>query len=77
MPETYVDPARIVAERNRRLVKGLSFTTAGTSLNVTASFGTMTYPDEETKGVDDFIGKADEALYEVKAAGRNRVIVRQ
>ncbi len=77
LPETDLDGARIVAERYRELIEGLSFATTGTSLNLTASFGAVTYPDEEIRGVDDLIRKADEALYEAKAAGRNRVIVRQ
>lgn len=41
--------------------------------HVTASFGVATYlPDED---IDDFLSRADKALYAAKANGRNRVEV--
>ena len=76
LPETNLDGARVVAERYRGLVEGLTFTASGESVQLTASFGAVTYPDESISGVDDLIRKADEALYQAKAAGRNRVVVR-
>ena len=40
--------------------------------NVTISAGVATFPSDAT-GVDDLVAAADEALYESKRAGRNRV----
>jgi diguanylate cyclase (GGDEF)-like protein len=40
---------------------------------VTISGGVATFPDDATKG-DRLVRVADDALYEAKAAGRNRVL---
>ena len=75
LPETNLDGARVVAERYRGLIEGLSFTASGLSLSLTASFGVVSYPRDDIQGVDDLIRKADQALYGAKAAGRNKVSV--
>lgn len=77
LPETNLDGARVVAERYRGLIEGLSFTTSGTSLSLTASFGVVSYPRDEILGVDDLIRSADRALYDAKEGGRNRVAAAQ
>ncbi|MBU0462806.1 MAG: diguanylate cyclase [Proteobacteria bacterium] len=38
---------------------------------VTCSFGVTQYVEEETK--DDFIKRADQAMYKAKQTGRNKV----
>lgn len=43
-------------------------------IEVTASFGVATFPDDGRAG-DELIAAADKALYEAKATGRNRVAV--
>jgi diguanylate cyclase (GGDEF)-like protein len=43
------------------------------SIDVTSSFG-VAWIDPETAGVEDMIRRADEALYDAKASGRNRVV---
>src|SRR5665213_1538954 len=72
MPDTAVDDAERIAERIRRYVAGSPFRVAqGTELlTVTISIGVAVL-----SGADDtseaLLKRADEALYEAKAAGRN------
>jgi two-component system cell cycle response regulator len=77
LPETNLEGARVVGERYRALIEGLSFTTSGVSLSLTASFGVVSYPHNDILGVDDLIRRADRALYDAKAGGRNKVVVSQ
>lgn len=74
MPGTPGDIAVRVAERLRRSLAANPFSLDGPAcaLKVTASFGVATLkPGEET--ADELMKRADQALYEAKKAGRNRV----
>ncbi len=77
MPDTQVADAERIADRIRRHVGGLPFRVDGGSelLTVTISVG-VAGTIGETDSPDALIKRADEALYEAKAAGRNRVITR-
>lgn len=69
------DEALSVFERIRRTVAALSLPAAGEVVQVTASIGATTAgPDDTT--VDDVFVRADAALYEAKAAGRDTVVFR-
>ena len=75
MPETALGDAERIAERIRMHVSGAPFRVSGgkevlsvtISIGVAATFGAADTPDHLLK-------RADEALYEAKASGRNRVI---
>ncbi|WP_116473143.1 GGDEF domain-containing protein [Zobellella maritima] len=69
LPATMPDQAIMVSERIREQIQQLSFTPVR---HVTASIGTATHIPEET--LDTLIRRADEALYQAKQTGRNRVI---
>ena len=73
LPQTDLAGAERVAERLRR---GLSRrpikTAAGALVAVTASFGVASYPFAPTQAA--LFAAADEALYDAKAAGKNRVV---
>ncbi|MBA3065444.1 GGDEF domain-containing protein [bacterium] len=71
LPEAPIGGALIAAERIRKAVENQNF--AG-SLRSTVSIGLAAYPDHGVKK-NDIIDKADKALYEAKAAGKNRVRV--
>jgi two-component system cell cycle response regulator len=77
MPDTHLEDAHRIAERIRLHVAGEPFRPAGAedSLNVTISIGVAaSLPDESRP--DGLLKRADEAMYQAKAAGRNRVIAR-
>lgn len=70
-PETAKTAARMVAERLRYGIQRLQ-DAQGKSLGITASIGVATFPDDGALP-DDVLQRADRALYEAKALGKNRV----
>jgi two-component system, cell cycle response regulator len=74
LPRTPLDGARLVAEKIRTAVAREPFDALGQTIPVTASVGVAAYPDS---GVDPrtLLAAADEALYEAKATGKNRVVL--
>ena len=77
MPDTRIEDAQRIAERIRLHVGGASFRVSGgrESLTCTISIGVATTTGEGDSP-DKLLKRADAALYEAKAAGRNRVIAR-
>ena len=69
--------AGILAERLRTMVAGNSFDHEGHKLPITISVGVAAYPEVDAKTSTELISAADEALYEAKRTGRNRVLLRQ
>ena len=70
LPETPLEPARIVAERIRKAFEAKTFKPEPTKdVTVTVSIGVSQYED----GRKQFIKKADQAMYNAKAGGKNRV----
>ena len=70
LPETDVVGAERLAERVRSALAQQRFDIAG---SVTASFGVTTYLPNDT--LETMLHRADEALYQAKREGRNRVAV--
>jgi len=70
MPNTTSTETMSVAEKLRQSLAQLHIPEIGT---VTASFGAATYRPNES--IDDWINRADTALYEAKHGGRNTVRV--
>ncbi len=69
LPATRPEDCRVMGERFRKLVEELT-----TSFEITVSVGAASYPAHGTDP-EALIRAADEALYESKEAGRNRVTV--
>ena len=70
-PETAKTAARQVADRLRTGIQRLQ-DAQGKSLAITASIGVASFPDDADLP-DDVLQRADRALYEAKALGKNRV----
>lgn len=71
MPGTSLQGAKMVAEKLRRVVENAVFPEVK---KVTCSFGVTSLEEEDT--IKSFFERADEALYEAKKNGRNRVEVK-
>jgi diguanylate cyclase (GGDEF)-like protein len=72
MPNTAKAMAHQVAERIRADIELRGFETGGRKVNLTVSGGLATYP-VDGEDWDTLLTAADNALYDAKAAGRNRV----
>ncbi len=71
-PETSSEGGEIVTEKVRSIIDNTVFLYKGTSLKITMTFGIAMH--SENKSIDDVIIEADDALYEGKKQGRNRII---
>jgi diguanylate cyclase (GGDEF)-like protein len=65
--------AQVVGERLRKSVEGHRFVYDGKHIPVTISVGIAVLPNPAVKDANDIIGFADQALYQSKNGGRNRV----
>lgn len=74
LPETIGTAAAQFAERLRKQITECAPVVDGEQLTVTASIGIVT-GDLSTSGVASLMRHADQALYDAKRAGRNRVMV--
>ncbi|MGM0787528.1 MAG: GGDEF domain-containing protein [Thermodesulfobacteriota bacterium] len=72
MPYTPVQGASIKAERIRQQVENMDFSDTAPGLRITISAGVAEYQAQED--VDQTLLRADNALYEAKHTGRNRVV---
>ncbi|MHC5038440.1 MAG: sensor domain-containing diguanylate cyclase [Planctomycetota bacterium] len=72
-PETQKDDARRIADRLRKAVEMMEIPREeGDPLSVTISLGVATFP-EDAEDFRELVAKADMAMYQAKAGGRNVV----
>lgn len=69
-PGTKANEAEIIANRIQKIVATLPFDPVG---HITSSFGVTEFQKDES--ADDFVDRADQALYESKQRGKNTVTV--
>ena len=72
LPETIPEKARFPAERLRKSLESYRFQTEKKRFSVTASIGIAGFPEHATT-MDELLEKADQALYEAKRSGKNKV----
>jgi diguanylate cyclase (GGDEF)-like protein len=73
LPHTGVAEAAGTAERLRRRLERHVFPVSEAGLKITASIGVASYPAAGIDSADALVRAADDALYQAKQAGRNRV----
>ena len=73
LPETGIEGARDVAERVRRAVEEAHFMHGGEKVKTTVSIGIAAFPQGGSV-LDMLLGNADNALYQAKTGGRNKVV---
>jgi len=77
LPHTPAAGALIIAERLRSAVEQLSVSWEGQALSLTVSIGTASLPSVAKEASEnpalDVLARADQALYQAKDLGRNRV----
>ncbi len=73
LPETDGPDAMLLAERLRRTVEQHEFILGDLPLTVTVSVGVATFPDRGISGHESLVREADQAMYQAKMCGRNRV----
>ena len=75
LPQTDADGAMVIAERIRKRIDKTKFLRGmGLNVHLTASLGVATFP-HIGRSRDELIHKADVAMYRVKEAGKNDVLL--
>jgi len=73
LPNTSAEEALGFTERWQAVFRDTRIVIADTPVQVTVSFGVATFPDHGKTG-DEIFEAADRAMYQAKAAGRDRVV---
>ena len=73
LPETGLNGCIAHAERIRKDIEDAEFVIEDKVVRITVSGGCASIPEMKTKSVDELVRKADEALYNAKNNGRNKI----
>jgi diguanylate cyclase (GGDEF)-like protein len=75
--DTTADKAAVIAERIRKTTETLAVVHSNDPIRITVSAGIAMIPHTNIPDVDRFVAAADEALYQAKRGGRNRVVTQR
>ena len=77
LPETHFTGSLTVAERIWQAIGAHDFTDGSKHHRLTVSLGISFFPTKSVASVEDLVGFADEALYNAKSQGRDRICLHQ
>ncbi|MCX8118290.1 MAG: diguanylate cyclase [Desulfobacterota bacterium] len=75
LPDAGLEEAVAISERIRRLVEQTLFDVGKAKIHVTVSLGIANSPSHRARTKEDLVRMADQALYDAKRGGRNRVCI--
>ena len=75
LPEAGTEESSMIAERIRRLVESTPFEVSRARINLTISLGISNFPSHRARSKEELVKMADQALYDAKRGGRNRVCI--
>ena len=75
LPEAGLEASFVIAERIRRLIENTLFEVGQAQVNLTVSMGISNFPSHRAKSKEELIKMADQALYDAKRGGRNKVCI--
>jgi diguanylate cyclase (GGDEF)-like protein len=75
LPEAGLEESFVIAERIRGLVERTLFEVGKAQVNLTVSMGISHFPSHRAKSKEELIRMADQALYDAKRGGRNKVCI--
>jgi diguanylate cyclase (GGDEF)-like protein len=64
-----------IGERIRRMIGETQIRHGDQEIKVTVSAGVTSFPETDAKAEDDLLKRADDALYQAKEQGRDRVVM--
>ncbi|MBI5606096.1 MAG: diguanylate cyclase [Deltaproteobacteria bacterium] len=73
--QTDAQTAILISERIRSQIAARPFLAVEPALHITASFGVASFPSPGMNAERDLVEAADQALYQAKKGGRNRVVL--
>jgi len=77
LPQTHFSGSLTVADRIWRTIGGYTFSDGERQHKLTVSIGISFFPNKNVGSVEDLIAFADEALYQAKSEGRDRICLHQ
>jgi diguanylate cyclase (GGDEF)-like protein len=75
LPEAGLGESFMIAERIRRQVENTPFEIGQAQVNLTLSMGISNFPSHRAKSKEELVKMADQALYDAKRGGRNKVCI--
>jgi diguanylate cyclase (GGDEF)-like protein len=77
LPQTHFSGSLTVADRVWRSVGSCPFTDGKATAQITVSIGISFFPNKNVATVEQLVSFADQALYQAKREGRNRICLHQ
>ncbi len=75
LPEAGLEQSFVIAERIRQLVENTPFEVGRAQVNLTLSMGISNFPSHRVKSREELVKMADQALYDAKRGGRNKICI--